>query len=109
MFDDMKRFSIMLMAAVLVMAGLPGCFPDDYLEEQKPVVDKEEQGTESGTDQEEGTDTDDGTPLELNVVGRYLMDAEGNVVNLHGFGQTFSPFFNNWAWNNYDALWCVCE
>ena len=103
----MKRFSNMLMAAVLTLAGLPGCFPDDYLEEQKPVVDKEEQGTDPGTGPEEGTDTDDGTPLELNVVGRYLMDAEGNVVNLHGFGQTFSPFFNNWAWNNYDVAGCL--
>ena len=28
---------------------------------------------------------------ELHVDGRYLKDAEGNVVNLHGMAQTYSP------------------
>lgn len=35
---------------------------------------------------------------ELKIVGRYLCDAEGNPVNLHGFGQTYSPYFNGYAW-----------
>ena len=52
-------------------------------------------------------DPEDNTPLELNVVGRYLMDAQGNIVNLHGFGQTYSPFFNDGAWNNYDVNACL--
>ena len=52
-------------------------------------------------------DPEDNTPLELNVVGRYLMDAQGNIVNLHGFGQTYSPFFNDFAWNNYDVAGCL--
>lgn len=50
---------------------------------------------------------EDNTPLVLNVVGRYLKDAQGNVVNLHGFGQTYSPFFNNNTWNNYDVAGCL--
>ena len=36
-------------------------------------------------------DTDtipDYSVFELNVVGRYLKDNDGNIVNLHGFGQT---------------------
>lgn len=45
--------------------------------------------------------------LQLKVVGRYLKDEEGNIVNLHGFGQTFSPFFNENAWNNYDVAECL--
>ncbi len=54
------------------------------------------------------TDTDpDLPPLELNVVGRYLKNAEGEIVNLHGFGQTYSPFFNNFGWNNYDVAGCL--
>ena len=43
----------------------------------------------------------------LNVVGRYLQDSQGNIVNLHGFGQTYSPFFNNNAWDNYDVAGCL--
>ena len=31
---------------------------------------------------------------ELCVDGRYLVDADGNKVNLHGFAQTYSPWFN---------------
>ncbi|WP_291528800.1 cellulase family glycosylhydrolase [Bacteroides sp. UBA939] len=43
----------------------------------------------------------------LSVVGRYLKNAEGEIVNLHGFTQTYSPFFNNSAWNNYDVQACL--
>lgn len=42
---------------------------------------------------------------ELFVKGRYLMakDVNGNdsIVNLHGFGQTYSPYFNDYAWCKY--------
>jgi hypothetical protein len=30
----------------------------------------------------------------LHVEGRFLKDPHGNVVNLHGFAQTYSPYFN---------------
>jgi hypothetical protein len=43
------------------------------------------------------------------VVGRNLVDDAGKVVNLHGFGQTYSPFFNNNAWNNYDVAACLAH
>lgn len=39
---------------------------------------------------------------ELFIKGRYLMakDINGNdsIVNLHGFGQTYSPYFNDYQW-----------
>ena len=42
---------------------------------------------------------------ELFIKGRYLMakDVNGNdsIVNLHGFGQTYSPYFNDYAWCKY--------
>ena len=50
---------------------------------------------------------DDNAPLRLNVVGRYLVDEDGNKVNLHGFGQTYSPFFNENAWGNHDVAACL--
>ena len=43
----------------------------------------------------------------LHVDGRYLVDADGQTVNLHGFAQTYSPFFNNNAWGNYDVDACL--
>lgn len=43
----------------------------------------------------------------LHVDGRYLKDDEGNIVNLHGVAQTYSPFFNNNAWTNYDVDGCL--
>lgn len=44
---------------------------------------------------------------QLHVDGRYLVDADGRTVNLHGFAQTYSPFFNNNAWGNYDVDACL--
>lgn len=97
---------LVLLAASLAILGLPGCFPDDYLDDKKPItetpVPDEKPETEKPT-----PEVDDNRPLELNVVGRYLMDAQGNIVNLHGFGQTYSPFFNDGAWNNYDVNACL--
>lgn len=45
----------------------------------------------------------------LHVDGRYLKDENGNIVNLHGFGQTYSPWFNERGtkWNNYDVQACL--
>ncbi|MBO7438261.1 MAG: hypothetical protein J6U21_01125, partial [Bacteroidales bacterium] len=44
---------------------------------------------------------------ELHVDGRYLKDEQGNIVNLHGIAQTYSPWFNRvndqYLWNNYDV------
>lgn len=45
----------------------------------------------------------------LHVDGRYLKDTHGNIVNLHGFAQTFSPWFNeqNSKWSNYNVNGCL--
>ncbi len=51
-----------------------------------------------------------GMPMpKLHVEGRWLMDENGNKVNLHGFGQTYSPWFNEMGskWNNYDVQACL--
>ena len=45
----------------------------------------------------------------LHVDGRYLKDDKGNIVNLHGFAQTYSPWFNERGtkWTNYDVNGCL--
>lgn len=45
----------------------------------------------------------------LHVDGRWLVDENGNHVNLHGFGQTYSPWFNEQGskWNNYNISECL--
>lgn len=51
-----------------------------------------------------------GMPMpKLHVEGRWLMDEDGNKVNLHGFGQTYSPWFNEMGskWSNYDVKACL--
>jgi endoglucanase len=45
----------------------------------------------------------------LHVDGRYFKDDNGNIINLHGFAQTYSPWFNGQGtkWNNYDVSTCL--
>lgn len=45
----------------------------------------------------------------LHVDGRYLKDNHDNIVNLHGFAQTYSPWFNERGtkWSNYDVKACL--
>lgn len=45
----------------------------------------------------------------LHVEGRWLVDKNGNKVNLHGFGQTYSPWFNEQGkrWSDYNVDACL--
>jgi aryl-phospho-beta-D-glucosidase BglC (GH1 family) len=45
----------------------------------------------------------------LHVDGPFLVNAEGRRINLHGFAQTFSPWFNEQGtkWTNYDVNKCL--
>lgn len=45
----------------------------------------------------------------LHVDGNQLKDPGGNIVKLHGYAQTFSPWFNERGtqWNNYDVEGCL--
>lgn len=63
--------------------------PDDTKEETKPIDLKGE----------------------LHVEGRYLKDVNGNIVNLHGMAQTYSPWFNRvneqYLWTGEDVSGCL--
>lgn len=49
------------------------------------------------------------TMPQLHIEGRYLTDENGNHVTLHGFGQTYSPWFNEQGtqWSDYDVTKCL--
>lgn len=48
-------------------------------------------------------------PSPLHVEGRFLVDADGRRHNLHGFCQTYSPWFNERGtkWTNYNVSSCL--
>ena len=106
----LERFLVALMVAFALC--LTACSPEDIPEDGKEETGEVKPPWHDKEDNEETPvdptpEPEDNTPLELNVVGRYLKDTQGNIVNLHGFGQTYSPFFNNNAWNNYDVEACL--
>lgn len=43
----------------------------------------------------------------LKIEGRYLVNEEGEKVNLHGFTQNYDPYFQDYAFNNYDVDGCL--
>lgn len=48
-------------------------------------------------------------PSPLHVEGAFLVNQEGRRVNMHGWAQTFSPWFNERGtkWDNYDVNGCL--
>lgn len=76
----------------------------DY--EIKEIVQPEEPTESVDPNPEPETPVEAKLPI-LRVEGRYLKNEKGEIVNLHGFTQTYSPFFNNNAWGNYDVQACL--
>lgn len=68
----------------------------------KPIPDKEEEVTDPPIPDEAASKLP-----KLTVDGRFLKNENNEIINLHGFAQTYSPFFNQNAWNNYDVQGCL--
>jgi hypothetical protein len=92
--------------ALVAMLTLSACGGDDPVEAPKPAV--------VPTVPTEPTKPDPVTPpasqlSALHVDGPFLVNAEGRRVNLHGFAQTFSPWFNERGtrWLDYDVEGCL--
>lgn len=94
----MKHFIYWILFAVT--AFLPAACSDDPVVQQ-PIGEEGQPGTDGSADDESVT------LARLHVDDRYLVDAEGNKVNLHGFVQTFSPFFNDNQWSDYNVEACL--
>ena len=86
---------------MLLLVGMLSSCSDD-----KTPITEEPPKENPTTPEEETTDEESALPV-LTVVGRYLKNNKGEIVNLHGFAQTYSPYFNQDAWNNYDVSGCL--
>ena len=105
----MKTLFERFLLAVFMTVCIVSCGPDIEPEEKPdPVVPAPD--PEPGPEPDPEPDPEP-TPVPayngIRVDGRNLVDEAGNVVVLHGFGQTYSPFFNNNAWSNYDVAGCL--
>ena len=93
---------------LLLAASFTACGGDEWhpAEEQIPTPAPTPDPTPSNPD--EGK-TKDPTFTPLHVEGRYFVDENGVRHNLHGFAQTYSPWFNEQGkrWNNYDVNACL--
>lgn len=86
---------------MLLLVGMLSSCSDD-----KTPITEEPPKENPTTPEEETTDEESALPV-LTVVGRYLKNNKGEIVNLHGFAQTYSPYFNQNAWNSYDVSGCL--
>ena len=89
----MKRIIGILTLSCLLFSA---CGKDEILQEENEK--KTEETTPGGDTGGDESDDDPDSPklvVPLHVEGRYLKNEQGKIVNLHGFTQTYSPYFNN--------------
>lgn len=97
----MRKLSFLFLFVALILAG---CEKDEW----HPAEDPTPAPTPIPTPDPTPSPSVSMSPL--HVEGRFLCDDKGNHVNLHGFGQTYSPWFNEqgngwgWGYNVEDCL-----
>ena len=94
-----------LVLACVLCGGLTACGHDEKIDEPDPIPTPTP---------EPDPDPDPQPPVTsglapLHVEGQYFMDDKGNRVILHGFAQTFSPWFNEMGskWTDYNVEGCL--
>ncbi len=101
----MKNLSAILLVIFFILFN--GC-SEEPIEINKPDTDQKEEVDKPDEDDPEEEEIGPGNILsKLRVEGRYLKNEEGEIVNLHGFAQTYSPFFNQRKWDNHDVSACL--
>lgn len=100
-----KHLLIVLLSAVLTI-GVVSCSDDDTLPPVTPPTSESPETPDESEDEEKPTPS---TYSGIRVEGRFLVDEAGKQINLHGFAQTYSPWFNEQMtkWNNYDVQACL--
>ena len=104
----LKGLFIPLLLTFSLVVGITSCGGDEWhpAEEQIPKPTPTPDPTPEPT-------PDPTTPkpsfTKLHVEGRWIVDENGVRRNLHGFAQTYSPWFNEQGtkWSNYDVDACL--
>ena len=103
----MNKLKFLFLLSTMALAV--SCGDDDPVKEtEKPTPEPTQPSTPSQPD-DPGTDPTASGLSPLHVDGRFIVNAEGVRVNLHGFAQTYSPWFNERGtkWSNYDVAGCL--
>ena len=102
-----------LLLVFLLLVGINATFVSCSDDDTPPPALPSKPDTPSTPDKEEEKEEEEDvvptTYSGIRVEGRFLVDTEGKQVNLHGFAQTYSPWFNEQMtkWNNYDVQACL--
>ena len=104
----MKHFrKISFLALILSLFVITGCSKEDFKFHPDPEEIQKPDPSPSNPSNPDNPSTPDKPSTNislspLHIEGRYLCDESGRHVNLHGFGQTYSPWFNEqgngWGW-----------
>ncbi len=107
----MKTLFFYKVASVFAFVGLVACSGKDDPAPVTPPdpdpVDTTQTSVDTTQTSVDTTQIVSGDMLDLHIDGRYLVDANGSVINLHGYTQTYSPYFNNGAWTSGDVAGCL--
>lgn len=98
----MKKLIYAALAACLML----GACSDDTPERQVYHKPADKTDTDKNTDPENPVNRPHKQISgQIHAEGRWLVDENGNHVNLHGFWQTHSPYFNQgkWGWDHNTA------
>ena len=90
----MKKYFIAYLWVLLCSICFTACSDDTVTQSEKPIPPEPEEPIEQ-------------VMPRLYISGKYLHNEAGETVNLHGYGMTFSPYFNQNAWDNYDIAGCL--
>ena len=96
-----KVFLFLLAASMLVVA----CSEDEPAWKKN----QREQNEQNNNNNQQGGNDGPVNFTGLKVKGRWFVDDQGVRHNLHGFAQTYSPWFNEQGskWTNYDVAACL--
>lgn len=99
----MRKYFLSLLSLAMSATMLMGCSDDtktvsSLTPPTPPNEETDEPSDEPGNDKPGGSTTPFGVLTQLKVDGRYLKNEAGEIINLHGFTQTYSPHFNNMGW-----------
>ena len=105
MFFSFRNSKLIWKLLVLLPLFFVACGDDDATSSDKPTPDNPDPHKPDNPT----PDVPIGEFLPLHVEGRFIVNSNGTRLNLHGFAQTYSPWFNEQGskWNGNDVTGCL--